>query len=238
MTAAFITVTVLIAVYSLWVRRDTWSSRWEVGATFAVAIQTCGLVLLTMWGWNGPRIVGSLFIIAGVLGNIYHMLMRLTSPEAVLPLMRTHLGMPLSVGCVVIAIAGRPTKGLTISRAPQNYWWIITDITAVAMFAYLTGYLVRLLLKLRHDHRSTTTLWLFAASTVFAFPVPALVGFAMITNVDTGPEILICLSISTSSFSYGLARSWVQKKKWFAPDMPAIHLSPDDTPEVQQGTND
>ena len=38
MTSAFIGGAVAVAVYSLWVRRDTWWSRWEAAASLAIAL--------------------------------------------------------------------------------------------------------------------------------------------------------------------------------------------------------
>ena len=47
MTTALIGATVAVALYTLWVRRDTWWSRWEIGITVAIALETVALVLMS-----------------------------------------------------------------------------------------------------------------------------------------------------------------------------------------------
>ena len=44
--ATLIAVTLLCVVWSLWIRRVTWSCRWEVAATLNIALQ--GLAVLLM----------------------------------------------------------------------------------------------------------------------------------------------------------------------------------------------
>src|SRR6476469_8904550 len=49
------TITVLIAItlgcvaWSLWIRRVTWSSRWEVAATLNIALQGLAVLLMSPW---------------------------------------------------------------------------------------------------------------------------------------------------------------------------------------------
>ena len=39
MVDALIVLTLLVSAYSCWVRRDTWWSRWEIGASLAIVLE-------------------------------------------------------------------------------------------------------------------------------------------------------------------------------------------------------
>ena len=97
MSAVFITAALAVVCYCLWVRRDTWWSRWESAATFAIAMEGCALLLLSPWAghelspllhsflgvWNVQQLVGGLCMIIAIVANINHMLVRLVLAEQV-----------------------------------------------------------------------------------------------------------------------------------------------------------
>lgn len=235
MTPVFIVATVAMVTYALWVRRDTWWSRWEVGATFAIAMEGCALLLLTPWAgdeleanlhsllglWNVQQVLGLLCLLAGVIGNIYHMLVRLTDPAHVWPIMRKHLLVPVGLCVAVMLVAffntDRGFEPDIFAVLTGDHWVTTFEVTCSAALLYLSGYVARLLFSLRHDHRARTTILLYLAAMTFAVAA-CLVGIiSIVIGRDAGPAIWACVCLSVSIFAYGLARSWQAKRAWFAP---------------------
>ncbi|OBI07462.1 hypothetical protein A5715_17505 [Mycolicibacter heraklionensis] len=236
MTPAFIVATAVMVTYCLWVRRDTWWSRWEAGATFAIAMEGGSLLLLTPWAsdelgpptysllelWNVPQLIGWLGLIAGVMGNIYHMLVRLTDPVHVWPIMRKHLLAPVGLGVTVMLVAFmNSTRGFEpdMFASLDGDWWLTTyEATVSVLVLYLTVYVARLLWALRHDARARTTIVLYATAMTFAMSAVVAGIISVATNGYAGPVIWACACLSVSIFAYGLARSWQAKRAWFSPD--------------------
>lgn len=46
---ALIVVTLAALLCSLWIRRYTWRSRWEAGATRNIALHGCAVLLMSHW---------------------------------------------------------------------------------------------------------------------------------------------------------------------------------------------
>ncbi|HZQ32577.1 MAG TPA: hypothetical protein VFB19_12690, partial [Mycobacterium sp.] len=47
--AVLITITLACISWSLWIRRVTWSCRWEVAATLNIAMQGLAVLLMSPW---------------------------------------------------------------------------------------------------------------------------------------------------------------------------------------------
>ena len=47
--AILIAITLLCIAWSLWIRRITWSCRWEVAATLNIALQGLAVLLMSPW---------------------------------------------------------------------------------------------------------------------------------------------------------------------------------------------
>lgn len=236
MISAFVFTTLAVVLYCLWVRRDTWWSRWEVGATSAIALEGCGLLLLTPWAahqlsptlheylrlWNVQQLVGFLCLIAGVLANIYHMLVRLTDPAHVWPIMRKHLQIPvglvLAVMLVTFAKCQRGFEPDVFVGLGDGGWLTVFEMTVAAMVVILSTYVGRLMSLLRRDPRAWTTLTLYGAAMAFATAAGLTVTVSIVIDIYAGPVIWACLSLSVATFSYGLARSWQAKRAWFSPN--------------------
>lgn len=232
MTSAFIGVTVLVALYSLWVRRDTWWSRWEIGISTAIALECSALVLMSPWAaetigsplhrathlWNVQQLVGHMFLVVAVSANAYHVLLRLADHERILPLFRRHVVWPARIGLAalvvvfVVADAGyRPDGFSTSGGAWADVYWVLW----CGMVIYLCGCATRLLLALRTDPRAKETIELYTASSAFA--LATMMAQLSTTWSDNDPSSLawFCACASVSIFAYGSARSWRAKEAWF-----------------------
>lgn len=235
MSAVFITAALAVVCYCLWVRRDTWWSRWESAATFAIAMEGCALLLLSPWAghelspllhsflgvWNVQQLVGGLCMIIAIVANINHMLVRLVQPDLVRPLMRKHLLVPLSLGVAVMLVAfveadygHQPDMFASMTG---DRWVSAYELAIGAISVYLGSYIGRLMLLLRHDPRARTTVALYLASFVFALAACVLVAISIWIRSYLGPAIWGCICLSVGIFAYGLARSWQAKQAWFMP---------------------
>lgn len=239
MTSAFIAATIAVITYSLWVRRDTWWSRWEAAATFAIAMEGCSLLLLSPWAgdelgpalhrwlrvWNVQQLFGSLCLIVAVMANIYHMLVRFADPDQVPPIMRKHLQVPVGLGVVVMLTTFVKTdRGFEpdmFANLTGDGWQTAYEVAACALVFYLSSYVGRLMLALRHDSRARMTVILYLASMVFAVAACLVVVGSIWMGGYAGPAIWACICVSVAIFAYGLARSWQAKQAWFSPETSA-----------------
>lgn len=239
MTSVFITATLAVILYSLWVRRDTWWSRWESAATFAIAMEGCSLLLLSPWAgvelspllyqwlglWNVQHLVGSLCLIVAVLANIYHMLVRLADPDLVRPMMRRHLEVPLGLGVMVLlasfAKIERGHEPDMFAGLTGNAWLTAYEVAACGIVLYLSCYVGRLMLVLRNDPRARTTVNLYLASMLLTVVACVIAIISIWLDSYAGTAIWACICLSVAIFAYGLARSWQAKTAWFSPDAAA-----------------
>jgi len=236
MISLFIVITLGVVLYSLWVRRDTWWSRWEAAATFAIAMEGCALVLLSPWAgaelgprlhgylgvWNAQQLLGNLFLIVAVLANIYHMLVRLADPDQVPPIMRKHLQIPVGLEVVVMvvtyAMSARGFEPDTFAGLTGDFWLTAYEVTVCVLVLHLSGYVGRLMLALRNDPRARTTIKLYLVSMVFAVGACLIAVCSIWARGYAGPAIWACICLSVGIFAYGLAKSWQAKQAWFSPD--------------------
>ena len=89
--ATLIAITLCCIAWSLWIRRVTWSSRWEVAATLNIALQGVAVVLMSPWAsetvgvalhaltgkWNLEDFIGHDAYIVAASAVVYNALGRL-----------------------------------------------------------------------------------------------------------------------------------------------------------------
>ncbi len=234
MTSAFIGATVLVACYSLWVRRDTWWSRWEIGVTTAIALETCALVLMSPWAaeaigpwlhravrmWNLQQLAGHICFAVAIAANIYHVLVRLADFDRIRPFFRRQVQWPLAVGVVamvaafVVADAGYRPDGFTTGNG--GAWATVYWALLCALLLYLSALATRLLLVVRSDSRARETVELYTASSVFALAGLLALLSTTWTKTEVSELVWFCGCVSVAIFAYGSARSWKAKAAWFA----------------------
>jgi len=235
MTSAFIGATVLVAFYSLWVRRHTWWSRWEVGVTTAIALETCAIVLMSPWAaeklapwvyragliWNLQQLAGHICFAVAIAANVYHVLPRLADFNRIQPFFRRKVQLPLLVGVAALvavfiaADAGYRPDGLSTGDGggawATAYWALLC-----ALLIYLSSLATRLLLLVRSDPRAKETVELYTASSVCALAGLLALLSTTWTRTDVSELVWFCACVSVGIFAYGSARSWQAKAAWFA----------------------
>ncbi|WP_067976727.1 hypothetical protein [Mycolicibacter icosiumassiliensis] len=246
MTTALIGATVVVALYTLWVRRDTWWSRWEIGITLAIALETVALVLMSPWAaetlgpdlqrvtriWNIQQLAGHICFVVAIAANIYHVLARLAAFDQFRPLFRRHVRLPVWAGTLamvalfIVADAGYRPDGFSSlggGGAWARAYWVLLSLLLI----YLSGYATRVLSMLRSDPRAVETVGLYTASAAFAVAaIMALLSNAW-SKADVSPLIWLCACISVAIFAFGSARSWQAKAAWFTnSERPAAQPNP------------
>lgn len=233
MTSAFIGATVLVVLYSLWVRRDTWWSRWEIGITSAIAMEGCALVLLSPWAaqtfgkwlhgvtglWNVQQLVGHICIIMAIAANCYHVMARLADFDRMRSLYLRQVKWParlvVPAMVVVFVVADADYRSHGFADGNEGGWADAYWVLMCGLLLYESAYASRLLLLVRADPRAKETIELYGASSTFA--LAALVAQLSTTWTDTDVSALVwlCACLSISIFAVGSARSWQAKAAWF-----------------------
>lgn len=234
-TSAFIIATLIVVLHSLWVRRDTWWTRWEASVTLALALEGCALVLMSPWAatelnplvhravelWNVPEAVGHLCLVAAICANIDHALVRLAEPGQVHTIMRRQVTAPVALTVATMAVlfvkAHADYHRDLFSAAATNSWLTGYVLLGAALVLYLSGYVSRVILALRSDPRAKTTVDLYLASMVYASAACAVLVGSIWLHVDAGELIWACVCMSVGIFAYGSAKSWREKARWFTP---------------------
>ncbi|OBH21606.1 hypothetical protein EHH44_19520 [Mycolicibacter terrae] len=234
MTSVLIVATLALIAYSSWIRRDTWWSRWEAAASLALVLEAGALLLMSPWGataigpilrrglgvWNVQQMLGHLCLIAAVVANIYHMLVRLADPAQVRSIMRRHLTVPVWLGVALMVpsylLADQEYRLDLFAAAHTDSWLIAYEVVGCAVLLYLSAYVSRLMLTLREDPRAKSTIDLYLVSMTFASAGCLIViGSAWVEGGAASPAIWTCICLSVGTFAYGSARSWQAKSAWF-----------------------
>jgi hypothetical protein len=234
MISGIIVGTLAIVAYSLWVRRDTWWTPWESGATLAVALAACAVLLMSPWAgieigqvlhrglrvWNVQQLVGHLLLVAALTAIIYHLLLRLADAIQVRLIMRRQLLLPIWLYLAITLPAYLHSDQVyqpDAFAAPSNdSWMMLYHLASCALMIYLSGYASRLMLVLRHDPRARRTIDLYLTSMAFVTAACLIViGSIWVDGDDASPGIWLCICLAVGTFAYGSARSWQAKSAWF-----------------------
>lgn len=234
-TSALITATLAVVVYSLWVRRHTWRSHWEVGASLGILLEGCALVLMSPWAattlgpplyrltglWNMQTMLGHVCAISALAAIISHVLVRLADGSQMRLLFRSRITTPVRLGLVLLVvtfiIADEEYHADMFSAAVNDFWLAAYWLVVGSLVIYLSGYGGRVLLILRADPRGTATAHTYLVSAMFGVLASALQMTTAWTTVDVTPAVWLCACLGVGIFAGGAARSWQAKVAWFAP---------------------
>lgn len=180
--SALIIVTLAAVFYSLWIRRHTWRSRWEAGASLNIALQGCAVLLMSPWAsatlgpplhhlfgmWNVEDLLGHICLIVAATAICHHGLARLDDERSLRRLFRRRIEIPLWLGVpLLVAVFIVADEGYHPDLFPAHVstvWFGAYWLVLGALLIYLFGYAGRVLLILRKDPRSTATANLYLIS--------------------------------------------------------------------------
>lgn len=235
MMPALISVTLAAVFYSLWVRRDTWRSRWEAGASLNIALQGCAVLLMSPWAsatlgpplhhifgrWNLEDLLGHICLIVAVTAIILHGLARLGDERELRGLFRRHIEIPLGLGIpLLVTVFIVADEGYHPDLFPAHVgtlWFGAYWLVLGALLTYLFTYAVRVLLILRKDPRSTATVNLYLISAGFGVAATVIQVATAEVGIDITLPVWLCACLGAIGFAYGSARSWQAKVAWFRP---------------------
>lgn len=233
MMSALIIVTLVAVFSSLWIRRDTWRSRWEADASLNIALQGCAVLLMSPWAsetlgpplhsvfrrWNVEDLLGHICLMVAAAAIIDHGLARLGDHGQWRSIFRRHikvalwLGIPVLVAVFIVADEGYHPDLFPahVSTAWFGAYWIVLGILLV----YLFGYAARVMLIVRKDPRSTVTATLYLISAAFGVAATVIQVTTAEAGIDITLPVWLCACLGAIGFAYGSARSWHAKVAWF-----------------------
>jgi hypothetical protein len=233
MMSALIVVTLAAVFGSLWVRRDTWGSRWEADASLNLALQGGDVLLMSPWAsetlgpplhdvfrrWNVEDLVGHLCLMVAAAAIIDHGLARLGDEREWRRIFRRliaiplWLGIPVLVAVFIVAYEGYHPDLLPahVSTLSFGAYWIVLG----GLLTYLFGYAARVMLIVRKDPRSTVTANLYLISAAFGVAATVIQVTTAEAGIDITLPVWLCACLGAIGFAYGSAQSWRAKVAWF-----------------------
>jgi hypothetical protein len=237
--AVLIAITISCVAWSLWIRRVTWTCRWEVAATLNIALQgaavllmsplaseTVGVGLHTLTGkWNLEDYIGHDCYIVAASAIVYNALGRLQDDNAMQKSFKQYVERPATLCIPLLLAAFSMGNGAAIYRAdffevPTDFWLSTYWLLLCGTLIYLLGFGSRALLVLRKDPRSRgiANVYLAAsASGIIACVVRITTAYAPpLQELDSGTLVWVFACACGAGFALASAHSWRIKSKWFA----------------------
>jgi hypothetical protein len=237
--AILITITLACVAWSLWIRRFTWSCRWEVAATLNIAMQGATVLLMSPLAsetlghwlhaltgmWNLEDYLGHDLYVVAASAIVYNALGRLQDDQAMQAAFKQFVERPATL-CIPLLLATFSLgNGAAVYRAdffelPTDAWLSAYWLILCGTLAYLLGYGCRALLVLRKDPRSrmVANVYLLACLSgitacvvrVTTALVPAL------QPIENGTVVWFFACACGAGFALMSAHSWRMKTKWFS----------------------
>ncbi len=237
--AVLITVTLACIAWSLWIRRVTWSCRWEVAATLNIALQGATVFLMSPFAsetvghwlhavtgmWNLEDYIGHDMYVVAASAIVYNALGRLQDDHAMQTTFKQYVERPATL-CIPLLLAafslgnGAAVYSADFFELRTDFWlgayWILLCSTLI----YLLGYGARALLVLRKDPRSRKVANIYLAASVSGMLacvvriVTALV--PSLQPIENGTLVWVFACICGAGFALTSAHSWRVKTKWFS----------------------
>ena len=237
--AILISVTLACIAWSLWIRRVTWSCRWEVAATLNIALQgstvflmsplaseTVGHWLHALTGmWNLEDYIGHDMYVVAASAIVYNALGRLQDDHAMQTTFKQYVERPATL-CIPLLLAtfslgnGAAIYSVDFFQLHTDFWLSAYWLLLCGTLIYLLGYGSRALLILRKDPRSRTVANIYLAASVSGMMaclvriVTALV--PTLQPIENGTLVWFFACMCGAGFALTSAHSWRVKTKWFS----------------------
>lgn len=235
--ASMIVLTLACIAWSLWIRRVTWSCRWEVAATLNIALQGCAVLLICpaaseafgqalhhLTGmWNLEDYLGHDCYIVAATAIVYHVLGRLGDDHLLQAKAKQFIQYPATICIPVLLATFSAGNGAAIYRGdffdvPTDFWLDGYWLLLCGFLIYMLIYASRALLVLRRDPRSRKIADIYLAAC--AAGVAACAVRIITATIDQLQSLSSTLLIWTfactcgAGFALGSAFSWRRRIKW------------------------
>jgi hypothetical protein len=237
--AVLITITLACIGWSLWIRRVTWSCRWEIAATLNIALQGATVFLMSPFAsetlghwlhsltgmWNLEDYIGHDMYVVAASAVVYNALGRLQDDNAMQTTFKQYVERPATL-CIPLLLGtfslgnGAAIYSADFFQLQTDFWLSAYWLLLCGTLIYLLGYGSRALLVLRKDPRSRTVANVYLAASVsgilacgvriFTVLVPSL------QPVENGTLVWIFACGCGAGFALMSAHSWRIKTKWFS----------------------
>lgn len=237
--AALIVITICCIAWSLWIRRVTWSCRWEVAATLNVALQGLAVLLMSplasetlgQWlysvtgTWNLEDYIGHDCYIVAASAIVYNALGRLQDDHSMQTTFKQYVERPATLCIPALLVAFSLGNGARIYRpdffqVPTDFWLSIYWLMLCGMLIYLLGYGARALLVLRRDPRSRAIANVYLVASLSGIVACAVrIATAYIpafAEFEDGKAVWFFACMCGAVFAVAAAHSWRTKTKWFS----------------------
>jgi hypothetical protein len=225
-------------LWSLWIRRVTWHSRWEVAATLNIALQgsavalmsplashTVGVALHNLTGeWNLQNYVGHDCYIVAASAIVYNAMGRLGDDHVIQTSFKQYVERPATL-CIPLLLAtftmsaGTHAYARDFFEVPTDFWLTVYWLLLCGTLGYLLVFGSRALLVLRKDPRSRriANVYLVASvSGIMACVVRSITALIPSLQGHVG-ALAVWFFACSCGFGFALtsAYAWQQKVKWF-----------------------
>lgn len=234
-----IAITLCCIAWSLWIRRVTWASRWEVAATLNIALQgvavllmsplaseTVGVALHALTGkWNLEDYIGHDAYIVAASAVVYNALGRLQDDRSLQRTFKQYVERPATLCIPLLLVTFSLGNGARIYRSdffevPTDFWLNTYWLLLCGTLIYLLGYGCRALRVLRKDPRSrrVANVYLVASGAGIAACVVRLVTayIPSLQAMDAASTLVwVFACMCGAGFALTSAESWRSKTRWF-----------------------
>ena len=237
--ATLIAITLGCIAWSLWIRRVTWTSRWEVAATLNIALQGVAVLLMSPLAaqtlghwlhaatgmWNLNAYIGHDAYIVAASAVVYNALGRLQDDHAMARSFKLYVETPATVVIPLLLATFSLGNGARIYRddffqVPTDFWLNMYWLLLCSTLIYLLGYGARALLVLRRDPRSRRVANVYlVASAAGALACVVRITTALVPPLQTvggAAMVWVFACMCGAGFALTSAQSWRLKTKWFS----------------------
>ena len=236
--AILIAITTVCIGWSLWIRRVTWSCRWEVAATLNIALQGATVLLMSPLAsatlghwlhgltgmWNLEDYLGHDLYVVAASAIVYNALGRLQDDEAMRLSFKQYVERPATL-CIPLLLAafslgnGAKVYGSDFFEVPTDFWLAVYWVLLCSMLIYLLGFGSRALLILRKDPRSRSiaNVYLIASFSGIAACVVRITTAVVpaLQPAENGTLVWVFACSCGAGFALASAHSWRIRTKWF-----------------------
>ena len=236
--ATLLAITIACIGWSLWIRRVTWTCRWEVAATLNIALQGAAVLLMsplasetvghwlhTLTGkWNLEDYLGHDCYIVAASAIVYNTLGRLADDEAMQRSFKLYVERPATLCIPLLLVTFSVGNGARIYKpdfftVPTDFWLNLYWLLLCGTLIYLLVYGIRATLVLRTDPRSRTIANFYLVSSVFgilACVVRITTAYIPALQTVAGSSLVWILAcMCCAGFALASAHSWRIKTRWF-----------------------
>jgi hypothetical protein len=241
---ALIVITLACISWSLWIRRVTWHCRWEVAATFNIALQgsavalmsplaseTLGVALHNITGeWNLQNYIGHDCYVVAASAIVYNAVGRLADDHALQASFKQYVERPATL-CIPLLLAtftlsyGSKTYARDFFALPTDFWLTVYWVLLCGTLIYLLVFGSRALLVLRQDPRSRSIANLYLVASASGISACMVRIITAVIPPFQGPLsaglVWLFACLCGAGFAVTSAHSWRQRVRWF--QRPAVH---------------